>query len=211
MSARRRILVPLLRLLFHGLADIRVRGRENLPAKGPLIIAFNHLGHLDGPLLIATMPWEVEALALADLLRVPVIGPLLRLYGILVVHRDEFDREVLKKALQVLRAGRVLALAPEARQSPTGALIEGRRGAAYLALLSGAPILPIALTGTETVFERLKRLRRPQLTLTIGAPFYLPGPLAKGAERKAQLTAGRDEIMRRLAALLPPQYRGVYG
>lgn len=211
MTLRRRILVGVLRFLFAIFSRSEVSGREHLPPGGPLIVAFNHLGHLDGPLIIANVPWSVEALVLADLLGVPVIGPILRLYGVILVHRDEFDREVLKRALNVLREGRVLALAPEARQSPTHTLIEGRPGTAYLSLLSGAPILPIAITGTENVFDELKRWRRPRLTLTIGAPFSLPGPLAKGAERKAQLTAGRDEIMQRIAALLPPKYRGVYG
>ncbi len=211
MSLKRRILVTLMRALFRLLTRWEVRGRENLPPARPLIIAFNHLGHLDGPLVIATMPWEIEGIVLADLMRVPVIGWLLRLYGTILVHRDEFDRAVLKAALRVLDTGGVIALAPEARQSPTGALVEARAGAAYLALLSGAPVLPVGLTGTETMYTELRRLRRPRLTVTIGAPFSLRGPMAKGAERKAQLARERDEIMQRIAALLPPEYRGVYG
>jgi len=171
---------------------------------------FNHMAHLDGPLVMATVPWEIEALALSDLYKVSVVGQLLRLYGVIPVHRDEFDRQVLKRALQVLAEGKVLILAPEARQSPTCTLERGRRGAAYLALRSGAPILPVGLTGTETVYSALQHLKRPHLTVNIGAPFRLGGPLARGPERKAQVTSGRDQIMRRIAALLPIQYRGVY-
>jgi len=210
MSAKRRLLLGILRGLLRLLTHSEVYGRENLPQGGPLLVVFNHMAHLDGTLVMASVPWEIEAIALSDLYEVPVVGQLLRLYGVIPVHRDEFDRQVLRRALQVLAEGKVLILAPEARQSPTCTLERGRKGAAYLALRSGAPILPIGLTGTETVYSALKHFRRPRLTVNIGPSFRLRGPLARGTERKAQLTSGRDKIMRRIAALLPTQYRGVY-
>ena len=210
MSTRRRLLLGILRGLLRLLTHSKVYGRKNLPQRGPLLVVFNHIAHLDGPLVMASVPWEIEAIALSDLYEVPVMGQLLRLYGVIPVNRDEFDRQVLRRALQVLAEGKVLILAPEARQSPTCTLERGRKGAAYLALRSGAPILPIGLTGTETVYSALKHLRRPRLTVSIGPSFHLRGPLARGTERKAQLTSGRDEIMRRIAALLPLEYRGVY-
>jgi len=187
-----------------------VNGEENLPKGGPLIVVFNHMAHLDGPLVMATVPWEIEALALSDLYEVPVVGQLLRLYGVIPVHRDDYDRKILRRALDVLAEGKVLILAPEARQSRTLSLERGRRGAAYLALRSGAPVLPIGLTGTETVYPEWRHFRRPHLRVNIGQSFELRGPLARGPERRAQVTGGRDEIMRRIAALLPVQYRGVY-
>jgi len=210
MSAKRRFLVGAVRGLLRLLTRTQVYGHENLPPGGPLIVVFNHMAHVDGPLVLASVPWEVEAIALAGLYELPVLGQLLRLYDAIPVHRDEFDRQVLRRALQVLAEGKVLILAPEARMSPTCTLERGRTGAAYLALRSGAPVLPIGLAGTETVYSSWRQFRRPRLSANIGPVFRLDGPLARGAERKAQLTSGRDEIMRRIAALLPLEYRGVY-
>ena len=211
MRLSRRILVGALRVAFRALTDIQVTGRDNLPTRGPLIVVFNHIAHLDGPLVLSQMPFEVEGIALADLYRVPVTGQLLRLYGAIPVHRDQLDRSLLRQALAVVASGGVLALAPEARQSPTLALERGRTGAAYLALRSDAPILPIGIAGTETVYAAWRHLRRPRLNLSIGPVFRLKGPLQRGhGTRHAQLEAGRAEIMRRIAALLPRRYRGIY-
>ena len=210
MTWQRRWLVGCLRGLFWLLSDWEVHGKENLPAGGPLIVVFNHVAHLDGPVVIASVPWDVEVISLSDLFAVPVTGPLLRMYGAIPVHRDAYDREVLRRTLQVLAEGRVLALAPEARQSPSLALERGREGAAYLALRSGATVLPIGLTGTEAVPAAWKRLRRPRVVVNIGPSFRLGGPLVQGTQRHAQLRAASDTIMQRIAKLLPQRYRGVY-
>lgn len=189
---------------------LEVEGQENIPQGGPLLIAFNHLGHLDAPLLLALLPWPAEGIALSDLYRVPVTGQLLRLYGAIPVHRDQFDRQVIRRALQALDEGKALALAPEARQSLTGALERARPGVAYLALRSGAPILPVALTGTEKVYAEWRRLRRPRLTLTFGQLITPPSRSSKPQARRQQVAELTDEIMYRIAAMLPPEYRGVY-
>ena len=211
MSTKRRILINAMRGLLRLISHWEVHGRENVPDGGPLLVVFNHIAHLDGPLVMASLPWEMEAIGLSDLWNVPVTWQLLRLYGAIQVHRDEYDRAVLRQALAVLDAGKVLGLAPEARQSPTHTLERGRRGAAYLAIKSGAPLLPVGLTGTELVYSSLPRLKRPHLTVNIGPVFHLQGPLGRGAARQAQLDQGREEIMTRIATLLPLEYRGVYG
>jgi len=207
----RRIAVPLLRFLFRLLTDLKVEGQENVPLEGPVIIALNHLGHLDAPLVVAFAPREVEGIALADLYHVPITGQLLRLYGVIPVHRDEFDREVVRRALKVLAEGKALALAPEARRSVTGALEKARHGAAYLAIKSEAPVVPVAITGTEDANEKLMRLKRPRLTLTFGKPITPPPRASTAAERRRQIAQFTEEIMRTIASMLPPKYRGVYG
>jgi 1-acyl-sn-glycerol-3-phosphate acyltransferase len=200
-----------LRVFLRLCTRLETSGLDNIPQGGPLLVTFNHLAHLDAALVLPFLPQPVEGIALEDLFHVPVTGQLLRLYGAIPVHRDQFDRDVIRRALQVLDEGKILALAPEARMSLTGALEQARQGAAYLALRSGAPILPAAVTGTETVPSDLKRLRRPRLTLTFGEVFVTPPQASKPQSRRQQVTDLTDEIMYRIAALLPPEYRGVYG
>jgi len=207
----RRLGCSLLRIFFRLLTHLEVRGLENLPPSGPLVVAFNHLAHLDPALVIAWLPWPAEVIALADLYRVPVTGQLLRLYGAIPVHRDQFDRQVIRRALEVLAKGEVLALAPEARMSLTGALEPARHGVAYLALRSGAPVLPAAITGTERIPSDFKRLRRPRLTLAFGELITPPPPANTPQARRQQMAELTDEIMRRIAEMLPPEYQGVYG
>lgn len=202
----RRLAIPVLRFLFRLLTRVEVRGQENVPESGPVIIAINHLGHLDAPLVVAFAPREVEGIALADLYSVPVIGLLLRLYGAIPVHRDEFDRNVIRRSLEVMAQGRALALAPEARRSPSKALEKARKGVAYLAMKGQAPVVPTAITGTEDAVEKLLHFKRPRITLTFGKPIY-PPPFSRD---KAALESFTEKIMREIAAMLPPQYRGYY-
>lgn len=202
----RRLAVPILRFLFKLLSKVEVRGRENVPAEGPVIIAINHLGHLDAPLVVAFAPREVEGIALADLYKVPVVGQLLRLYGTIPVHRDQFDRNVINLSLKALAQGKALALAPEARRSPSKALEKARKGVAYLAMKGQVPVVPTAITGTEDALEKLLKLQKPRITLTFGRPIT-PPPFLRD---KAALESFTEKIMREIAAMLPPQYRGYY-
>jgi 1-acyl-sn-glycerol-3-phosphate acyltransferase len=200
-----------LRVFLRLFTRLETKGLENIPQGGPLLVAFNHLAHLDAALVLPFMPQPIEGIALENLYHVPITGQLLRLYGTIPVHRDQFDRDVVRRALQALAEGKMLALAPEARMSLTGALEPARQGVAYLALRSGAPVLPVALTGTEHVPSDLKRLRRPRLTVTFGEVIITPPRASKPQARRQQVAELTDEIMHRIAAMLPPEYRGVYG
>ncbi len=197
----------LLAALLHALTRLRVFGREHVPQSGPLIVASNHISHLDAPLLVALLPWPMEFIAVVDLWQVPVTGWLIRLYGAIPLRRGEGDRAALRAALAVLDRGGVLGIAPEGRIAPGAALERPQPGAAYLALRSGAPILPVGIAGAERVLENLKRGRRTAVTVRIGAPFLLRP--TEGSRRERLARAG-DEIMAHIAALLPMAYRGVY-
>ncbi len=206
----RRFFHPLFRMATRALTRLEVRGLENIPPSGPLILAFNHLGHLDPVLLYITMPVFPEIVGLSEAFEIPLVGWFVRAYGGIPVHRDQFDRAVVEQALQILRNGWMLALAPEARFSTIAKLEQARTGVAYLAMKSGAPVLPIAITGTEKLGVSFKRLCRAQISLTYGTPLRLPPLPHKGAERRALLREQSDRIMRAIAAMLPDEYRGVY-
>jgi len=198
-------LVKLLTFLF---LDATVSGMENFPKKGPALVVINHLGDADSVLLGASIPYMIEAMGKIELNDHWFVGPIFRAYGIIWVHRGRPDRKALRAALDGLAEGRLVLIAPEGRESVIGGLEEGSEGAAFLALKSEAPIVPIAMTGTEnsTVFGNMKRFKRSRVTLSVGKPFFLreqPG-------RQTMLREGTRQIMESLASLLPDSYRGNY-
>ena len=203
------------RLFARGLAKLvtfftmnaTVSGLENLPKKGPALIVINHLGDADVVLVAAALPVTIDGMGKIELNDHWLVGPIFRAYGVIYIHRGRPDRKAIRAALEVLGEGRILALAPEGRQSLAGKLEEGTEGAAFLAMKSGAPIVPVAMTGTENdyIYNR-KWFQRVRVTLTIGQPFHL----SPNADRQVMLREGTDQIMAALARLLPESYQGNY-
>jgi len=206
--AARWIIVRFLRLLVHLLTRVHGTGFENMPADGPVLVVSNHLGDADLVIGLVFAARPVEVVSKADFYDFPVLGWLMETYGVIWVHRGRPDRRALHAVLDGLAEGRAVAIAPEGRESVSGALEEGTPGAAYLALKSGAPIFTGDIHGTENrnVYSKLKRLSRPEISLTVGKPFYLD---QTGNWRKA-VDRGTQQIMLTLAEQLPPEYRGVY-
>lgn len=200
----------LTKLLTFLLLDARVTGLENFPKQGPALIVFNHLGDADAVLMLAVLPFRspAEGIGKIELYDHWIVGPVFRAYGIIWVHRGLPDRKAIRAALEALAEGRMVTLAPEGRQSVIGGLEEGNDGAAFLALKSGAPIVPVAMTGVENsnIYGHLKRLRRAPVTLSVGKPFFLQ----EHADRQKMVREGTRQIMETLASLLPESYRGRY-
>lgn len=184
------------------------RGLENVPRRGPLIMTANHLNMADPPVLTAAMPRRIVWMAKKELFDIPVFGFLYHLFGLIPVRRFEADLSALRKAQQALRRGHVLGMFPEGTRSAGQGLKEGQPGTAVIALRTGAPILPVAIWGTEHVKLPRDLFRRTTISIRVGKPYHLPQTRRPSKDDVAQAT---DEIMRRIAALLPPQYRGVYG
>ena len=212
-EARRGWQIPVVRsvlnALFAALTRREVFGAEHVPAEGPCLLVFNHLSTLDGPLLITVVPRrDLSALVTSDYRRRPLQRLLIEAAGGVWIRRGTGDRAALETALALLGQGRIVAVAPEGRISPTKTLIEAKRGPAFLAARANVPVVPVALTNTEHVVRALKRLRRITLTIRFGEPLLFP-PL-EPVNRKQQLEDFTDTIMCRIAALLPPEYRGVY-
>lgn len=195
----------------------RITGLENFPKKGPALIVFNHLGDADVVLMLATFPFSpIEGIGKIELYDQWLVGPVFRAYGVIWVHRGQPDRKAIRAALEALAQGRMVALAPEGRQSVIGGLEEGNEGAAFLALKSGAPIVPVGLTGTENhkLYGYLKRWRRGPVTLSVGMPFFLQEhvesvPLGR-TKGQTMIREGTHQIMLAIARLLPESYRGNY-
>ncbi len=196
----------IIRFLMTTLSRLHVEGIENVPAEGPLIFVSNHLHHLDTPALGITLPrWGTRPLA-GEKYERHIFSPILRAAGAIFIRRGEVDRTALRQAFNVLEDGYCLAVAVEGTRSKTGALAEGKTGAAYLATRSGAPLVPVVVWGTENIIPSWFRLKRADVYVRYGQPFRLP----EGRARTAQLDAYTDEIMTTLASLLPESYRGVY-
>jgi 1-acyl-sn-glycerol-3-phosphate acyltransferase len=209
--------------------DYEVEGTDRVPREGPFLLVMNHLGLMDGPVVIATTPRKLDVVIDYQMLDVPVLGQILRAYGVVPVRRDQFDRNVLRQALGVLGGGRPVAISPEAGISTSGELRQARGGAAYLALRANVPVLPAAITGTETLhgmwdavaekvtFRGLDQLafwrrdrRKMSIHLEYGWPFDLDWAGESWRQRKEAIQEASDEIMARIAALLPESYRGAY-
>jgi 1-acyl-sn-glycerol-3-phosphate acyltransferase len=201
----------ILRALFWGLTRLvcryRVIGLERVPSSGTLLIVANHLSFYDPMLLGVILPRRAWFFTKAEIFRWPIAGAACKLTGQIPVRRGESDRSAIEKGLTYLQEGKALMLFPEGTVERQERMIPARAGAAMLAVRSGATILPIAHTGTRRVLRTMHSWF-PRVTITIGEPFT--PTLPTDVPRKVGLQHVTDEIMHRIAAMLPPENRGVY-
>jgi 1-acyl-sn-glycerol-3-phosphate acyltransferase len=189
--------------VLRALFEVTVEGAEHVPLTGPLLLAGNHVGSLDGPLLVVLAPRPVRALAKAEFFTRPG-GRLLAAIGQIPVHRDKPDRAALRSALDVLGAGGAVAVFPEGECGP-GTLDQVHPGVAWLALRTGAPVLPVVFSGTDRAVANgdwRPRLRSP-VRVVLGAPFAVDVPDDPRSRRA--LAAAQEQVraglLRHLAAV----------
>ncbi|MFN2147972.1 MAG: lysophospholipid acyltransferase family protein [Anaerolineales bacterium] len=191
------------------LARREVQGLENFPAQGPCILAINHLSIFDLPLVFGLVGGEnVTGWAAEKYARHPLFGLILRMGNAIFIERGQVDRHAIEAAVAWIQRGNMFGIAPEGTRSKTGAMARAKTGVAYLASEVDVPIVPIAVAGTENTIACWRRLRRPKFTMWVGKSFRLP-PLDE-TDRNASLRANADEVMCRIAVMLPPRYRGYY-
>lgn len=200
----------IVRFIMKLITDIEVHGIETLPA-GNVIVAANHLGRLDTAVLLCIIDREDLIMPVAEKYKDhPLYGAIGRAANAIWLNRFEADYSALRQILERMKQGGMLVIAPEGTRSKTEALQEGKMGVAFLAGKSGYPVLPVALTGTEDrgIVRNLKRFRRSKITVTAGEIMTIELPAGKGREQS--MRAATDEIMCRIASILPESYRGVY-
>ncbi len=179
-----------------------------VPAHGPLVLVANHVNFLEVPLLYSHLqPRRLTGFAKIETWNNPAMAFLFDLFGAIPLRRGEADVAAIRRGLEVLKAGHILAVAPEGTRSGHGRLQRGHPGVVMLALRSGAPLLPMVYYGGERFGRNLTRLRRTDFHIVVGNPFYLNAAGKVTREMRQQMT---DEIMCQIAALLPPDYRGYY-
>ncbi|MFH1382416.1 MAG: lysophospholipid acyltransferase family protein [Chloroflexota bacterium] len=186
----------------------RVRGADNVPQQGPLLVVSNHLNNTDPPLVGLSLRRRVRFMAKEQLFRSRLGDLFIRSLGAFPVHRGRLDRDALRQAEQILTDGQVLVMFPEGTRSKNAQLQPALPGAALIACRCNVAILPVAVAGTEKINGASWWLRRPEITINIGSSFRLP-PI-DGQPSKAELEKQTTFIMEHIAGLLPAEYRGHY-
>lgn len=201
----------LFRLIFHVLGVITIIGKEHIPYGKPYVVAMNHISIFDPPLIGAFWPEHLEIVGASDVFEKPGQGEVLKIYGVIPVHRGEYDRALMQRVIAAIKSGHPLLIAPEGGRSHITAMRVAQPGVAYIVEKTEAPVLPVGIVGTTDDFwQRAKRGERPHLEIRIGKPIDLPMITEKGAARREARQHNADLVMQYVAGLLPEDYRGVY-
>jgi len=209
MRVIRWISVNVIRLAAKLLLRVQATGLKRMPTSGPAILVINHVNFIEPLLLYVLLPRQVTGLAKAELWGNPISRLVAQSWGSIPIRRGEIDLNAIRRALQVVQQGGVLGLAPEGTRSHHGRLQRGRPGVVLLALRApGTLILPVAVYGQEQFYHNLRRLRRTAVQVVMGQGFYLNAGQGRVTHEMRQAIS--DEVMMRIASLLPAQYRGVY-
>ena len=209
LTGRRKVLNAILGVLLRTATRINFVGAENVPSTGGVLLATNHMSRFD-TLLLALTPTRPDITALvADKYKKNLLFlVVLNMAGIIWLDRSKADFGAFRVAVEALKHGYCIGIAPEGTRSTTAQLAEGKPGAVLLALKAEVPIVPVGLADTDSLTPNLRRLKRSEVTLHYGKPFTLP-PLERG-NRDEQMQAHTEDIMCQIAALLPEKHRGFY-
>lgn len=206
---KRTTLRSVVRFLIKLLTRTHFSGLENVPADGALIIATNHMHYMDIPLLfINPVREDLTALVTTKYQHHWFIRWFCDTAGGIWINRDIADFSAMQAASKALKEGKALGISPEGTRSQTAQLLKAKPGVVLLALKAGVPIVPVAIAGTEKAFRRIFTLQRPKLSIHFGPAINLEPVSPEMREKKYQEYT--DEIMCRIAALMPEKYWGYY-
>ncbi len=206
---KREKLQQIMYYLFDHITHTRFYGLENLPKEGRLIVVTNHMSRIDIPVLFVNpVRTEITALVADKYVTIPGLNWIIKTAGAIYLDRDRADFSAFREAQKLIKDGVAMGVAPEGTRSKTGQLQEGKPGTILLALRTGALIVPVGLSGTETAFKRLFTFRKPKINVRFGPGFEIMElPRDNRDEAMKEIT---DDILCRIAVLLPPKYWGFY-
>jgi 1-acyl-sn-glycerol-3-phosphate acyltransferase len=188
----------------------KVEGREHVPSDGGAILVSNHLNNADPCIIPGALNRRVITMAKKEMFKWPVVNVLFKMIGAFPVDRGGADLGALREAQRTVSSGTLLLMFPEGTRSRDRQLHRGFPGSALVAYRTGAPMIPVAITGTEKLKWPLlffKPFLGPRVTMRFGKPFYPPAVDRITSEAAKTAT---DDLMLHIAELLPPEYQGEY-
>ncbi|MCK4387759.1 MAG: 1-acyl-sn-glycerol-3-phosphate acyltransferase [Dehalococcoidia bacterium] len=212
MTRSQRIVLAIIKFLLRISLSWKVDGKENVPSEGPFIMVANHVHLVDPILLISIFPRWINFMAKEELFRYPFLRIIIRWAQAFSIHRRGTiadKQETMNQAKNLLNKGLVLGMFPEGKRNHNGKLLPGKPGSAVIASRMGIPLLPVGIVGTEKLKGTSWLWKRPGIVVNIGQPFKLPP--TNGRLTKSQTKSLTDLMMKKIAALLPRENRGVYG
>lgn len=206
----RRILRWMARTTLKTLTHFEIIGEENIPPNGPLLVVGNHFDFADPVAVLAVLPQPLEFFAGTQRPAAPLMAKWIpELWKVYLVGRGTGSRYALKAAEYVMQQNGILGIFPEGG-AWAQVLRPARPGTAYVATRTGVPILPIGLDGMPDIFPSLRQGKRARVTIRIGRPFGPYSVNGHGRDKREQLDEIGHDIMRHIAALIPPEKHGVY-
>jgi 1-acyl-sn-glycerol-3-phosphate acyltransferase len=206
----RRIIRPLFKFIFFIVSKVELKGFENIPDE-PYILIFNHVSLYEAPLIVAYWPTYPEVLGASDVWNRPGQNILAKSYGGIPIDRGEVDRKAMHKMVDAVLSGRSLMIAPEGGRSHTPGMRKAKGGITYLFEKTNAKIVPVGLVGaTDDFLPKALRGKRPNVSIEVGKPFVLPHFNEKGKSGAELRQEKVDYVMKRIAEILPEEYRGYY-
>jgi 1-acyl-sn-glycerol-3-phosphate acyltransferase len=208
MNLTDRFITFIIRLLLKILCKVEGDKLESVPRQGPLLLVFNHINFLEIPLIFTLLlPRNICGIAKKETWDNWFLRILAKAWGAIPIDRETPSISTFREAGKALKEKKILCIAPEGTRSGTGVLAKGRQGVVFLALQNRVPILIVAHYGAEKFWHNIKRLKRTHVTFVVGKPFLLANETKITKNVRKEMT---DQIMARLASMLPERYHGAY-
>jgi len=208
MTLAGRFVTFIIKLLLKIFCKVEGAELESVPRQGPLILVVNHINFLEVPLIYTLLlPRKVCGIIKKETWDNWFVGMLAKEWGAISINRETPGISTFREAGKALKEKKILCIAPEGTRSGTGVLAKGQQGVVFLALQNRVPILIVAHYGIENFWYNIKKLKRTRVTFVVGEPFMLASEMKITKNVYQEVT---DQIMARMAAMLPERYHGAY-